>query len=136
MSKLRQIIDIQGDPILEQAVAELFVQGEIRRHMKKSLKEYRLRRDFTCELLNQKLSDCIEFKIPEGGLAVWARYDKKIKLPEVSAKLRKKGFVLSNGLIHDTEEKKLNSTRMGFGWMNTAEADKAVNALYGVIKNC
>ncbi len=136
LSKLRQIIDIQGDPILEQAVAELFVQGEIRRHMKKSLKEYRLRRDFMCELLNQKLSDCIEFKIPEGGLAVWARYDKKIKLPEVSAKLRKKGFVLSNGLIHDTEEKKLNSTRMGFGWMNTAEADKAVNALYGVIKNC
>lgn len=135
VARLRQIIDTQGDPALEQAVAELFVVGEIRRHMKKALKEYRQRRDHMCSLLQDKLGDVIDFKIPDGGLAIWARYDKSIDLPELSLKLREKGIVLSNGLIHDSvAEKKLNSTRMGFGWMNMEEAEWAVEGLWRAVK--
>ena len=134
LAKLRQLIDVQGDPFLEQAVAELFALGEIRRHMKKVLKEYRLRRDFMCEMLKGKLSDVIDFKIPEGGLAIWAKYDKKIPLPALSDKLKKKGVILSNGLINDVDGKKLNSTRMGFGWMNLKEAEKAVGILEETVR--
>jgi GntR family transcriptional regulator/MocR family aminotransferase len=134
LSKLRQIIDMQGDPFMEQAVAELYVQGEIRRHMKKSLKEYKLRRDLMCEMLEQKLSADIEFKIPEGGLAIWAKYDKKITLADLALRLKSKGIILSNGLVHDTEDKKLNCTRMGFGWMNMKESERAVKLLYETIR--
>src|SRR4026209_1345337 len=44
LCKLRQVIDIQGDPLLEEAVAQLFELGEVRRHVKKALKEYKKRR--------------------------------------------------------------------------------------------
>ena len=135
ISKLRQIVDIQGDPILEQAVAELFTLGEIRRHMKKALKEYHVRRDHLCSLLRENLSHVIDFKTPEGGLAIWARFDKKISLPDLNIELRKKELVLSNGLIHNTNEKmKLNATRMGFGWMNVRESERAFNILYETIR--
>ncbi|MBK8955132.1 MAG: PLP-dependent aminotransferase family protein [Saprospiraceae bacterium] len=134
LAKLRQIIDVQGDPLLEQAIAELFVEGEIRRHMKKALKEYKQRRNHMCALLNDKLGEAIDFKMPDGGLAIWAKYDKKINLPELSAKLREKGIVLSSGLVHDAlAEKKLNSNRMGFGWMNIKETEKAIDILYKTI---
>src|SRR5450631_496663 len=63
LSRLRQIIDTQGDPIMEMALAEMFSDGEIRRHMKKALQEYHRRRDFLCDQLSQKLSDTIEFKL-------------------------------------------------------------------------
>jgi len=133
-SKLRQIIDVQGDPVMEKAVAEMFAFGEMRRHMKKALKEYHLRRDFTCNLLKDKLSDVIDFKVPEGGLAIWAQFDKKVPLPELSAKMLNKGFILSKGLIHNNGEKKLNCTRLGFGWMNSDEAERAVKVMYDCIK--
>ncbi len=135
LSRFRQIIDVQGDPFLEQAIAEMFELGEIRRHMKKSLKEYQLRRDSMCALLKDKLSDIIEFKIPDGGLAVWAKYDRSIKLPELSVRLRKKQVILSNGLIYNKAPgKNLNANRMGFGWMNTEEAEKAVKVLHQTIR--
>ncbi|MEO5675552.1 MAG: PLP-dependent aminotransferase family protein [Chitinophagales bacterium] len=135
LCKLRQIIDIQGDHVLEQAVAQLFSLGEIRRHMKKALKEYRRRRDFVCGMLKEKLSGAMEFKTPEGGLAIWAKFDQKISLPDLSERLRKENIILSNGLIHNTDEtKKLNATRMGFGWMDLREAEKAIDILSKGVK--
>ena len=130
LCRIRQTIDIQGDPLLEQAVAEMFTLGEIRRHMKKALREYHVRRDFLCDNLKKDFSDVINFKTPEGGLVVWAKFDKKISLPELSAKMQKKGTILSAGLIHNTSEKmNLNATRMGFGWMNTTEAARSLTVL-------
>jgi GntR family transcriptional regulator/MocR family aminotransferase len=135
LSKLRMILDVQGDPIGEQAVAELLNEGQIRRHMKKVLKVYKERRDFMVNRLKDKLSDVIDFKSPEGGLSIWARFDNKYPLPELSEKMMKKNLVLSKGLIHDLAPgKKLNSTRMGFGWMNINEADHAITVLEETIK--
>ncbi|HSY77919.1 MAG TPA: PLP-dependent aminotransferase family protein, partial [Bacteroidia bacterium] len=92
------------------------------------------RRDFTCALLKDKLGDVIDFKIPEGGLAIWAQFDKKVPLVELSAKLRAKGVILSSGMVNNPEGKKLNCTRMGFGWMNTEEAEHAVKVMRDTIK--
>ncbi len=119
---------------MEQTVAELFLEGEIRRHMKKVLKEYHERRDFMCGLMKDKLSDVIDFKIPDGGLSIWAKFDKKVSVPDLSAKLRAKDLVISSGKIHDIDGKKLNSTRMGFAWMNKKEAEKAVKLLHDTIR--
>ncbi len=135
LTKMRQIIDAQGDPIMEQVVAEFLNNGEIRRHMKKSIKAYKERRDFMCLQFNEKLSDVIDFKIPEGGLSIWAKFDKKVPLPDLSDKLLKKDIVLSKGLIHDLSVgRKLNSTRMGFGWMNMAETERATDVMVDTIK--
>ena len=129
LARLRQLIDTQGDPIMELALAEMFSDGEIRRHMKKSLQEYHRRRDFLCSLLTSHFSGVIDFKVPDGGLAIWAKFDKSIPLPPLTDKLKTQGIVLSNGLIHNTGSASLNSTRLGFAWMNEKETEKAIAIL-------
>ncbi len=135
LSKIRQIVDAQGDPILEQVVAELLEEGEIKRHMKKAVKIYHERRNFMAEQLRERAGDVIDFKVPDGGLSFWTTFDKKISVPQLSDQLIKKEVVLSKGLLHDLSAgKKLNSTRMGFAWMNSREAEKAVDVLVKTIK--
>lgn len=135
LSRIRQLIDTQGDPIMELALAEMFTEGSIKRHMKKALQEYHRRRDFVCNSLFQKLSDVIDFKIPDGGLAIWAKFSKSVPLPPLNEKLRSQGIILSNGLIHNVTPVSLNSTRMGFAWMNEKESENAINILVKTIKS-
>jgi GntR family transcriptional regulator / MocR family aminotransferase len=135
LARLRQLIDTQGDPIMELALAEMFSEGEIRRHMKKSLQEYHRRRDFLCTLLQSQFSDMIDFKVPDGGLAIWAKFDKTIPLPPLTEKLKAQGLVLSNGLIHNTGTALLNATRLGFAWMNEKETEKAIVLLSKTIRS-
>jgi GntR family transcriptional regulator/MocR family aminotransferase len=134
LARIRQIMDTQGDPIMEMALAEMFSEGEIRRHMKKAHQEYHRRRDFLCEQLTQKLPGIIDFKIPDGGLAVWAKFDKSIPLPQLTEKLRPQGLILSNGLIHNISTTSINTTRMGFAWMNEKETERALAILTKTIK--
>jgi GntR family transcriptional regulator / MocR family aminotransferase len=134
VARLRSIIDKQGDYLLEQAIAELFNEGIMKRHLRKALATYHERRNFLCDLLNKKLKNAIEFKIPEGGLAVWAEFDKSISLPSVAVKALKNGLILNDGQIYDNDTLCLNSTRLGFGSMNFKELDKAVKILERAIQ--
>ncbi|MEO5563367.1 MAG: PLP-dependent aminotransferase family protein [Chitinophagaceae bacterium] len=129
LTRIRQLMDTQGDPIMELALAEMFQEGNIKRHMKKALNEYHRRRDFLCAYLQQKLSDVVDFKVPDGGLAIWAKFEKSLPLPPLCEKLKEQGVILSNGLIHNKSTLLLNSTRIGFAWMNEKEAEKAVDLL-------
>jgi GntR family transcriptional regulator / MocR family aminotransferase len=134
LARIRQLIDTQGDPVMELALADMFLEGNIKRHMKKSVNIYHKRRDFLSSLLKEHLSDIVDFRVPDGGLAIWARFRKSVPLSPLTEKLRAEGIVLSNGLIHNTGKQLLNATRLGFGWMNEREAEKAVNILVKHVK--
>lgn len=133
LCRVRQLMDTQGDPIMELALAEMFQDGSINRHMKKALHTYHHRRDVLCELLKQRLSDVIDFKIPDGGLAIWAKFDKSVPLPPLAEKLKAQNLILSPGLIHNNSSVLLNSTRMGFGWMTEKEAANAIDMIVKTI---
>ncbi|OQP61281.1 hypothetical protein A3860_06105 [Niastella vici] len=135
LSRVRQLVDTQGDPIMELALIEMFEEGHIKRHLKKATLLYHKRRDFLCNLLREQLSDVIDFKTPDGGLAIWAKFHKSVPLPPLTEKLKAKGLILSNGLIHNTSAVSLNSTRMGFGWMNEEETAQAVEMLSRTIRS-
>jgi GntR family transcriptional regulator/MocR family aminotransferase len=129
LCRVRQLMDTQGDPIMELALAEMFQDGSINRHMKKALNIYHRRRDFVCDYMKQKLPDVIDFKVPDGGLAIWAKFHKSVPLPPLSDKLKAQGLILSNGLIHNSSPISFNATRMGFGWMNEKEAANAIDLM-------
>jgi GntR family transcriptional regulator/MocR family aminotransferase len=133
--RVRQLVDAQGDPIMEFALVDLFEDGSIKRHMKKALSEYHRRRDFLCALLKERLSDIIDFKVPDGGLAIWAKFPKHVPLPPLSDKLREQGIILSNGLVHNNSAISLNCTRIGFAWMNEREAANATEILERTIRS-
>ena len=82
-----------------------------------------------CACLTEMIPNIIDFKIPDGGLAIWAKFNKSVSLPQLADKLKTKGIIISNGLIHNNTPVSLNATRMGFAWMNEQEAEKAVTIL-------
>ncbi|MDZ7900316.1 MAG: PLP-dependent aminotransferase family protein [Arcicella sp.] len=129
LAKYRRIIDRQGDTILELILADMLEDGTLKRYTAKALKTYRERRDFTYDLLKTQLGSLIDFKIPDGGMAIWAKFDKKISLEKLSEKVGKKGLYLSNGLAYPN----LNACRMGFASMNFREMEEAVGILRGSV---
>jgi GntR family transcriptional regulator/MocR family aminotransferase len=130
---LRRTIDRQGDNILEAAVAELFRDGEIKRHLKKSQRMYHKRRDLFCEILNSELKDVVKFKKPSGGMAVWAQFDPSVNLPDLSEKALKNGLKLNNGLTYNPQNTLLNANRMGFASANENEIEQGIDVLKKII---
>ena len=126
LSRLRRLVDSQGDTMLENAMAELLQQGIIQRHLRKSLRLYRQRRDLACQLLSAALPTQLTFKIPEGGMAIWAQFDPAIDLALLSQKALKKGLYFSSGLSHNPAGQTLNSTRLGFASSTPTELEQSI----------
>ena len=120
--------------MLENAVAELLQNGIIQRHLRKSLRLYRQRRDLFCALLHSELSGYLEFKVPEGGMAVWTRFDLMVDLADLAQKALKKDLYFSNGLLQDSVNKPLNATRLGFASSDLQELEQCVEILAGLLK--
>jgi GntR family transcriptional regulator / MocR family aminotransferase len=131
MANLRRIIDRQGDNLLESAVATLFRDGEMRRHLKKAQKTYHARRDLFCDLLQQELGDVVHFVKPTGGLAVWARFDASRKLVDVARKSRELGLLISDGSHYGSH---LNAARLGFAATNEVEIEQGMRLLKKAVR--
>lgn len=129
LAKLRRIIDRQGDTILELSLADMLENGTLKRHAAKVLKIYRERRDFTCDLLKRELGNVIDFKIPDGGMAIWTKFDKGISLIDLAKKVAKNGLYISDGSAYPSE----NACRIGFASMNFKETEDAVKILKNAI---
>jgi len=132
-ASLRELIDKQGDTLLEDAFAMMFETGEMERHFRKSLKIYKERRNLFCNILRADFNEIIEFKIPEGGLAVWATFEDNIDLIKMSENALKKGLFIDNGNFYKNEVFNTNSMRLGFASLNDNEIIKAFSILKEVI---
>lgn len=125
LAQLRRTIDRQGDTLLENAMAELLQNGIIQRHLRKSLRMYQQRRDVFCSLMNDYLKNYVQFKVPDGGLAVWTHFDEQIDLPRLAQSALKKGLYFQG----DNSPAVPNFTRLGFASSTPAELECCVEIL-------
>jgi len=130
-SKISRVIDRQGDHLMQRALAEAIKSGELNRHLKKSLKLYRERRDFLAQLLENKLRANIAFEIPEGGMAFWLRFKRH-------SVLELKPFFEKHGLYLDIDRdlaKKYNAFRFGFASFQRKETEQIVEIMQKVFES-
>jgi GntR family transcriptional regulator/MocR family aminotransferase len=127
LSKLRGLIDRQGDVLMEQALAELLEEGEIQRHQKKTLKVYMERRDAFCGLLQIHLSEVVSFKVPAGGLAVWTTWKDDLNLMRISNNCMHNHLYLPQTLLY--QKRGLSAMRLGFGNQTVEELERSVKIL-------
>ncbi|MCK8520359.1 PLP-dependent aminotransferase family protein [Aquimarina sp. D1M17] len=137
-ANLRRIIDRQGDPVLELAMARMIKNGDIQRHSNKVLKIYRSRRDLFCSLLKNKLGSYFDFEIPNGGMAVWVMLKRKYSWDDIIKESSLLGIELNpEWKRYDPHNLKHNGIRMGFASLNEPEIyefiarlEKVMNVLY------
>jgi GntR family transcriptional regulator/MocR family aminotransferase len=130
-TSFRRYIDYQGDNLLENGIAALYKDGTIGRHIKKTVKLYKERRDSFCALLQSELGDKVSYKIPDGGMSVWTKFNG-IDMHKLAAACFTKGLVLNDGKVHNTHTTDYNSSRLGFASLNQLEQQKAV----GILSDC
>ncbi len=127
--QLRMMIDIRGDNLMEEALAILSNAGHIQRHLKKSVKLYHERRDMFCSLLENELGDIVSFTKPQGGMAVWARFNTKYPLPLIAQRASGQGLYLSDGSHYSAGGINYNAIRMGFASLNEKEMVEVVRII-------
>ena len=132
--KIRRLIDIRGDNLMEEALAVLFKSGDMQKHLKKSLKLYHQRRDLFCDLLTTELSNQIAFEKPSGGMALWAIFNKKNPLPIVAQKASALGMYINDGNFYNSGTVNYNAIRMGFASLNEKEMEESVKVLKKILK--
>jgi GntR family transcriptional regulator/MocR family aminotransferase len=123
----RRWIDRQGNTLMEVALAQLYRNGTMARHIRKVVKIYHERRDHFCETLKDKLGDRISFKVPDGGMSVWTTF-KDADVKQVSINAAKKGLIISDGRVYNLY-KNYHATRLGFASLNLKEQEKALDIL-------
>ncbi|GAA4450054.1 PLP-dependent aminotransferase family protein [Nibrella saemangeumensis] len=125
----RRIIDRQGDTVLEQAIAEMLAEGDIQRHLKKAQKVYHQRRDTFSQLLRENLGDRVSFTLPDGGLAVWAKFAPDVNLPALAARCHQQGLSISDGRFYQPDQPTVHHTRLGFASRTPEEMQRGVEVL-------
>jgi GntR family transcriptional regulator/MocR family aminotransferase len=127
MYKFLGIIDRQGDVFMEYVLGEMIEDGEIHRHLKKTSKTYKERRDHFAQLLQTQLNNYVEFTTPTGGLAFWTKWDPSINLMEFRKNCSEQGVFIPKSLLYQTRN--ITAMRLGFGSFNLNELDDAVAKL-------
>jgi GntR family transcriptional regulator/MocR family aminotransferase len=131
-TRLRKMIDRQGEQLMEEAMANLLRNGDVDRHLKKANKIYHERRDYFCQLLRKELKGKIKFDLPSGGFAVWAQLGDRDP-SQVAAQAQKLGLAISDGQDYWHQKPgKVNGIRLGFAALNEKEMEEAV----AILKKC
>ncbi len=130
MAKVRQRMDWQGDPMLEWAVSELFLDGEILRHLRRVRKASQERRDALEDALRHTLGEILSFDPTAGAMALWLKGIGRHADPKVfEGWLRACGFTglkLRPGNFFEFQNRDLAATRLGFTAFTPEELQKAV----------
>lgn len=123
------LIDRQGNSLTELAVGALLASGEVKRHIRKTLKIYNERRNILIDLLRNELGEFVNFDSPSGGLAIWLRLNHAIEINKlVQDALGEKVGILPASLFSESNVN-FNGIRLGFGSLNDSELTTGINRL-------
>lgn len=126
----RGITDRHGVTLVEAAVAELLDDGEVQRHARRARRIYHARRDLVVELLRDKLAGSVEFTVPPGGLALWARVDPSIDAERWRERAAEAGVLVMTDRAFSLDRPARSSClRIGYGACDERELELGITRL-------
>ncbi|MDQ8004083.1 MAG: PLP-dependent aminotransferase family protein [Pedobacter sp.] len=131
MQKYLGIIDRQGDVVMEQVLGEMIAEGDFHRHLKKSLKVYLERRNYCCKLLIEHFRDEISFEVPNGGLAIWLKWNRPISLLQLAKSCQKHDLFIPKNILY--QNRKIMAMRLGFGHLTVEEMERSLEIMSGCL---
>jgi len=132
---LRLASDMQGDSAVEYAIAKLFEDGEILRHLRRMRNLYARRRDALAAALERRLGSVLSFRVPNGGMALWVEItDDGIELAPWEQAGRKLGVLFRGAGMLDFAGKDLRFLRLGFTYHDEDELAEAALRMARALK--
>jgi GntR family transcriptional regulator/MocR family aminotransferase len=124
----RETLDMQGDLVMEAAIAELIEDGEIQRHVRRARRVYRTRRDLLAQLLQEKFGTSLEFQLPSGGVALWIRA-RGLDVERWAAEARVEGVAFQTAREFRFDSEPEPGARLGYACLNDDELRDAVHRM-------
>jgi GntR family transcriptional regulator/MocR family aminotransferase len=134
LTKSRTLLDTQGDHVIESAVAELFEDGEVQRHVRRMQRIYHARRDVMTALLKTELGDAVTLTIPAGGTALWVRVAPTVDVGGWCRASAEQQVLVESGDRFSFDDQPLPFIRVGFVSYREAELADAVRRLANALK--
>ncbi len=130
MACRRDAIDRRGDMPLEEAMAGLIGDGTLARHARKARRIYEARRNLLVDELRRQLGDAVDFDVPSGGLAIWAKLRSGLSADAWAARAQRAGLPISPGSAYVLDAANApNAFRIGFARLTEDEIREQVALL-------
>ncbi len=126
-TKWKTIVDLKGDVFMEQVTAGLIVNGELSRTIQKANKIYKKRYHYLEGLLETELENYIQFFRPNGGMALWLKFDKDFPLSNTIKKASHLGLRIMGSTYLVAENAEYNALRFGFASLQEDKLDRAIS---------
>ena len=126
---LRSASDARSDVAMECAIAELFEDGELLRHVRRVRKVYEHRRDALAESLTQYLGSAVKFDVPDGGMGLWLRFDDAIDIDAWIRAGEGEGVIFNDARRYNFSDRASPFMRLGFCNHNEAEIADGVQRM-------
>ena len=116
----RSLVNHKVNILLQDAVARWMKEGGFERHLRKTTRLYKKRRQCMVEVLNEFIEQGlnIEFFVPPGGMALWVNIGEKAQ--KIAQQAAQKGiFLLAENAFHFNKENDQDMyIRLGFAGQN------------------
>ena len=99
------------------------------RHVRRMRRVYRGRRDALVDALRKRLSGTVDFNVPPGGMALWARVAPDIDVEAWAARGLNYGVAFVSGRFYDFHGQDGQAMRLGFSPLEDTELDEAVRRM-------
>lgn len=129
IAERRAQIDRQGDFVTESAVASLMEDGAVRRHLYRMQRLYRQRRDVLTGALERHLPGVLSFRVPSGGMALWADVAAEVDVEAWARRVREKGVVLRTGRAFTRDGRAIPNVRLHFAALRDGEIREGVRRM-------
>ncbi len=134
MKTVRAVLDPQGDPVLERAMAELMEDGEVQRHLNRMHQVYLRRRDALCAALVRELGEAVRVEPPTGGLALWVNVADGVDVDAWSARAITQGVAFRAGRSFAFDSGPVQGLRLGFASYGEERAEQVARRMAAALK--
>ncbi|ADR60648.1 GntR family transcriptional regulator [Pseudomonas putida BIRD-1] len=124
----------QGDAVMQQMLADLINDGELKKHLRRVNREYRRRRETLLGCLRDGFGEQISVQAPEGGLALWVRFADEINVDQLVDKALERDLVVRSGRQFSPFGHAENALRLGFASLDADEIRRATQRLADAAK--
>jgi GntR family transcriptional regulator/MocR family aminotransferase len=126
---LRLASAAEGDAAVERAIAGLFEDGELVRHARRMRRTYASRRDALVAALQTHLRGALQFNVPDGGMAIWARVDDAIDVDAWASAGESEGVLFAPAHRFAFAGRAQPFLRLGFTSLNESELAEAAHRM-------
>jgi GntR family transcriptional regulator/MocR family aminotransferase len=114
LTALKHALDLGTSALLQHALAEFLERGYHRAHFKRTLPEYRRRRDTLQAALERHLPGGVRWQRPKRGLTLWLELPELLDPEDVYLSALRQGVVVSPGTLHAAQGRPHAGVRLSF----------------------